>query len=165
MRAIAVVGPRNSGKTSLLSLLAEALETGNKRVAILKYSQHPVERSNTDAFWFMRPGRTVIAVSPEETAVFWPHALSLGELLPKLAADVLLVEGGADIETLPRIICFGEEDALADLPAAALTAGPVLAVVGGGKGVPAPLCLAEVTPEDAEALARCVLEKGLRLDG
>jgi molybdopterin-guanine dinucleotide biosynthesis protein len=149
-----------------LTLLAEALENDGARVAILKYSQRPVERSNTDAFWLMRPGRTVIAASPEETAIFYPRQLNLEEVGPKLAADVLLIEGGAEIPAMPRIVCLGEDQAKSDLPEAALTAGPVLACVGANmQGVKSALHFTELTPENAGQLAAQVLTNGLCLGG
>ena len=165
MRAIAIVGPKKSGKTALLSLLAEALEGRGKRVAIIKYSTHPVERSNADAFWLMRPGRTVVALSPEESAVFWPRALSLKELAALLDEDVLLLEGGEGLAGMPRILCLGEDGDEDDLPESALTGGPVLALVGEDSGLDAPLRFAEATPETAEEIAPRILEKGLLLDG
>lgn len=168
MRAIAINGVKRSGKTSLLGLLAQALEHRGCTVAILKYTSHPLERANSDVFWLMRPEkeRTVISLSPEETAVIWPQALSFDAIVPLIRADVLLVEGGKDIEGIPRILCF-KDDGAEEMPLLepeSENPGPILASVGGeAPGTEYPH-YEEAGLEAANALAELVLEKGLELN-
>lgn len=166
MIAVAVTGLKKSGKTSLMGLVAEALEGRGKTVAILKYSYHAVERNNTDTFWLMRPGRTVAGASPEETAVFWSRPLSFRELVSMLRADVLLVEGGTNLRKLPRILCLRdgtEEEMEALAPGFKHNAGYILASVGSTPARADMPHFAEATPEASDVLASLILEKGLKL--
>ena len=156
MRAVVIAGAKKSGKTALLALVAEALERQGKRVAVVKYSSQPLEKGNTDAFWLMRENRTVVNVSPEETAILWPKRLDFEAMIAHIRADVLLLEGGDAPASVPRIVCLreDEEDAAALEECLAL---PVLATVGGEKGaLPVPH-YPERDPLTAESLTGLIL--------
>lgn len=165
MRAVAVTGLKKSGKTFLMGFLAEALERQGHSVAIIKYSRHPLDTANSDTSWLTRPGRTVLAVSPGETALFYTRSMTLREVLPLLAADVLLVEGGGNPELLPRILCVkdgGDEEwsGLERHVGEKDSEAPLLAVLGPGgnnEGVP---CFEELTQETADELAALILKQG-----
>lgn len=165
MRAVAVAGLKKSGKTSLMGLLAEALERQGHSVAIIKYSHRPLDIANSDTFWLMRQGRTVVAASPEETALFRSRSMPLGEMLPMLGADVLLVEGGENRELLPRILCLRdgsdeEWNALESHDESSGDDAPLLAVLGPGGGDDDAPYFEELTPESADALAALILKHG-----
>ncbi len=163
MRAVAVAGLKKSGKTSLMGLLAEALERRGLSVSIVKYSSRPLDTATTDTFWLMRPGRTVASVSPEETVLFWSRAMTLAEMLPMLACDVLLVEGWENGEKLPRIICLkdGDKEEWKALSARKGTSpAPLLAVVGPGNGKDGVPYFEELTAESADELAGLILSQG-----
>jgi molybdopterin-guanine dinucleotide biosynthesis protein MobB len=159
MQAIAITGPKKSGKTTLLDLVAEALERRGKRVAIVKHSSHPIERGNTDAFWLMRPKRTIVSVCPEETAVFWPEQLSFETLVSHVRADVLLLEGGDAPSFVPRVLCLreGEEADASFLPEE--DSFTVLAVHGLQQSLIHAPHFPEMDPQAAEKIAALVLEK------
>ena len=163
MLAVTITGHKKSGKTALLALVAEALERKGKRVAVVKYSSHPVERGNTDAFWLMRPGRTVANVSPGETAVFWPEELSLETIVSHVNADVLLLEGGDAPTSVPRVVCFreGEDADLSFLPDS--DALVVLATYGETPSSLAVPHYTEIDPSAGEKLAALILEKGVAI--
>lgn len=110
MQAISIVGYKSSGKTTLTALLADALEKKGRRVAIIKYTHHPLDKQHVDTSRLMRPHRTVVGLSPEESAVFWSAPRTAHSMLPLLDADVLLVEGGKQNGWLPRILCSKEHD-------------------------------------------------------
>ncbi len=163
MRAVAITGPKKSGKSTLVALVAEALEKRGCSVAIIKQSQHAMEKGNTDAFWFMRPGRTVVGVSPEETAVFWPRHLDFSEITSLVRADVALVEGGDAPVRLPRILCLKEGGQKEISTLCGNQDVPVIATQGVK---PAAACgphFAEADPETADQLAGLIMEKGLFL--
>lgn len=159
MRAVVIAGAKKSGKTALLALVAEALERQGKQVAVVKYSNHPLEKGNTDAFWLMRENRTVVNASPEETAILWPGKLNFEDLVRHLCADVLLLEGGDAPITIPRIVCLREdEEDLAVLEECGMLT--VLATVGGREStLPVPH-YAEADPLAADSLAGVILAAG-----
>lgn len=161
MLAVAITGHKKSGKTALLSLIAEALEKRGKRVAVIKYSGHPIEKDNTDAYWLMRPGRTVVNVSPEETVLLWSAPLDFAAIARLLDADILLAEGDGVPETIPRILCF-KEGCEEDAPRAA-EGVPVLATQGECPLSADAPHFPEIDPMVAEELASLILEKGVRI--
>jgi len=159
MQAVVITGPKKSGKTALLALVAEVLERKGKRVAVVKYSQHALEKGNTDAFWLMRPKRTVVNVSPEETAVLWSEQLPFEAITRHLDADVLLMEGGDAPCFVPRIVCMPEDADDAGFFARECGSLTVIAVYGDPVpgGVPN---FPEIDPAAAERISEIVLEKG-----
>lgn len=106
MKALAIVGFKNSGKTTTTGKLAEALEKKGLTVAIAKHTHHNLDKPETDTARFMRPGRTVIGLGPGESALFYGEPVPLLKLLPLVKADILLVEGGKEATWLPRILCL-----------------------------------------------------------
>lgn len=162
MQAVVIAGAKKSGKTALLALVAEALERRGKRIAVVKYSTHPLEKGNTDAFWLMRENRAVVNVSPEETAVLWPWKLDFNAIAAQMRADVLLLEGGDEAFSLPRVVCLreDEEDAAILEACAGVT---VIATVGGAGGKLSVPHFPEADPSVADILAGIILEQGATL--
>ena len=160
MQAVVITGPRKSGKTAVVSLVAEILERQGKKVAVVKYSNHPLEQENIDAFWLRRPGRTVVNVAPEETVVFWPEALSFGSIAAQLHADVLLLEGGDAPVSVPRVVCLPEEAEDAGETLEENASFSILATLGGeAPGLDIPH-FQEADPMAAEAVAALILQEG-----
>ena len=159
MQAVVITGPKKSGKTALLALVAEVLERKGKRVAVVKYSQHDLEKGNTDAFWLMRPKRTVVNVSPEETAVLWSEQLPFEAITKHLEADVLLMEGGDAPCSVPRIVCLPED--VDDAEFFARECGSLTVIAVYGSALPGGIAhFPEIDPAAAERIAEIVLEKG-----
>lgn len=160
MQAVVIVGPKKSGKTALLALVAETLEQRGKRVAVVKYSQHALDKGNVDAAWLMRPGRPVVNVSPEETAVLWSEALSFEAVVRQIQADVLLVEGWDVPLFVPRIVCLSEDED--DAGAFLRESGAIEIIAAYGAPVPGNVPhFPEIDPQVAETLADIILEKGV----
>lgn len=161
MLAVAITGHKKSGKTALLSLIAEALEKRGKRVAVIKYSGHSLEKDNTDAYWLMRAGRAVVNVSPEETVFLWSAPLDFDAIVRRLDADVLLIEGDGVPESIPRILCF-KDGCDEDAPLAA--EGVSVLATQGECPLPADAPhFPEMDPLVAEDMASLILEKGARI--
>lgn len=163
MRAVAIAGSKRSGKTTLLALVAETLESQGKRVAVVKYSSHPLEKGHTDAFWLMAPDRAVVNVSGGETALFWSEPLSFEAIIAHLRADVLLLEGDGAPGSIPRILCHredGEADDACVPPPGAVT---VIATHGACAAEPGVPHFPEMDLKTAGAIAALVLEKGATL--
>ena len=154
MRAVVVAGSKKSGKTALITMLADALERDGKRVAIVKYSNHSLDKGNTDAFWMMRPDRVVVNASPEETAVFWPCQLTFEDITSLLRADVLLCEGGDVPASVPRILCVKEGEEGEDN-----TSFTILATYGSGASLCGVSHFMELDPHAAERMVSLILEK------
>ena len=142
MRAIGITGFKNSGKTTCVLLLAQALERRGLRVGIVKCAHHALDKPDTDTSRLRGQGRDVAAMSGDENAVFWSGRRGPQDMLRVLDADMVLVEGGKTWDFLPRVLCLhtAEEAAQLSPELAVATYGPV-AVPGlpafGQKGVPA----------------------------
>jgi molybdopterin-guanine dinucleotide biosynthesis protein B len=115
MRAIQIVGFSKSGKTTLVGILAEAMEKRGMSVSIAKHVRHRLDKEHTDTSRLMQPGRKVLGLGDGENMLFEGRSRDLRDFLPALNADVLLVEGGKKLDFLPRVICLKNRDDLAAL--------------------------------------------------
>lgn len=171
MRAVSIVGYKNSGKTTLTAVLAQSLEARGLVVSIIKHTHHELDLPNTDTGFFTAPGRTVAAVNEEQSAVFWNSYRTVRDLLPLLSADIVLIEGGKKHTWLPRILCLQEESETPLLH-------PELAIASYGQrlsdtlphfdkdALDAPGALIRFDASDAlNALTDLVLEKSFLLPG
>ena len=156
MKAISIVGPKNSGKTTLGLKLAKHFKESGLTVAAAKFSHHGFDWQDTDTTDYARICDAVAGLGPSETFVHWTDHRFLPDILPLLTADVLIVEGGKKLGFLPRILCLN-----GDLSDGTEWLLPELAIGSFGDktvvGVPA--------FDDVAALAETVLEKGFFLPG
>ena len=114
MRAVSIIGCKNSGKSTLVELLAGVLERRGLRVAVVKHAHSGLDKPDTDSARLRAPGRTVLAFAEGECAVFYGESRFLADMIPLIQADMLLVEGGKRLGWLPRILCLrasGEAEA------------------------------------------------------
>ena len=167
MRAVSVVGFKNAGKSTLITLLAGAMERRGLKTAVAKHAHSGLDKPDTDSARLRAPGRAVLALAEEECAVFYGEKRFLPDLIPLIQADILLVEGGRQLGWLPRILCLGapgeaQTDELENLtPGLAFAAwgraaAPVLPYFPGGPGM---------EDETLDALAALTLEKAFMLPG
>lgn len=162
MKAISIIGFSNSGKTTLLGLLADHFEAIGVRVALVKHTHHCLDKPDTDTSRLMKSGRTVLAMGTDETVLFQGRGRFLVDMLPLLQADVVLVEGGKGLGWLPRVLCLREEDADA-APDRLARLVPELAVACFGDiGLPH---LPRFTETTLDALGKLILEKSFVLPG
>jgi len=142
------------GKTTVIEAVVSTLAARGVRVGYVKRAHHGVDPDTPgkDTHRVRAAGAAVtVLASPDATAVFLPPRGRAPVSLAAFAAaqaplDLVLVEGGRDCTTLPRIVVLPDGAALDATPAA-----PLLAVVGRGVHVPAGVRV--VDPDDAEALA------------
>ncbi len=154
MRAVSIVGPKKSGKTTLGLELAIALGDLGHKVAVAKHTCHGFDKEDTDTGRYSKVCTGVIGLSPGESMVSWPGERFLPDLVPLVDADVLIVEGGKSFGWLPRILVFDDKDEAAKLK-------PELAIACYGKhGLPHAPKVASVAE-----LAKLVAERGFMLPG
>ncbi len=117
MQAVNIVGFKNSGKTALMSALADALEKEGIHIALAKQSHASLDAPDTDTgrLRTAHSKRTLIAMGKGEAAFFWGEEKSLDDLLPFVKAPMVLIEGAKEQNFLPRILCLRPEDDISHL--------------------------------------------------
>jgi molybdopterin-guanine dinucleotide biosynthesis protein B len=118
MKVVSVAGYHRTGKTTVVvELIKELKKRGYKVVSIKdihseKFTMEK-EGSNSWKHW-EASGDVVIARGLTETYQIWHKQLALKEMLDKLDADWVVVEGMRS-EALPRIICAESKQQLEEL--------------------------------------------------
>ena len=116
MRAIAVVGYKKSGKTTLAMELAEAIRALGFSVTLAKHSHHGFdEKADTDTARFRARADLVLGFSPGGGFVSWPGERPLSALIPLINTDFLVLEGGKTLGLMPRIVIAEDEATVRDL--------------------------------------------------
>ncbi|WP_421900556.1 molybdopterin-guanine dinucleotide biosynthesis protein MobB [Maridesulfovibrio sp.] len=155
MKAIAIVGKKKTGKTTMgLALVKKLTEKGYK-VGVLKHSHHGFDGAEgADTEEYKKIASCVAAYSPSESFVSWKQERTVQDLVPLMDADVLVMEGGNKVGWLPRVIMVREDNDDKEFY-------PELAL----KQIPA--CSPENPPSDEllEELADLVIDKGFILPG
>lgn len=155
MKAIAIVGKKKTGKTTMgLALVKKLTEKGYK-VGVLKHSHHGFDGAEgADTEEYKKIASCVAAYSPSESFVSWRQERTVQDLVPLMDADVLVMEGGNKVGWLPRVIMVREDNDDKEFY-------PELAL----KQIPA--CSPDSPPSDEllEELADLVIDKGFILPG
>lgn len=155
MKAIAIVGKKKTGKTTMgLALVKKLTEKGYK-VGVLKHSHHGfdgVEGADTEEY--KKIVSSVAAYSPSESFISWNQERTVQDLVPLMDADIIIMEGGNKIGWLPRVIMVREDNDDKEFY-------PELAL----RQIPA--CSPDNPPSEEllEELTDLVLEKGFMLPG
>lgn len=111
MRAVGIVGYKNSGKTTLTHALARELTRRGHEVAVIKHTSHRLDLPGKDTAILGDAVSRVGFISPQESGIFWKKSLSLENIIPYLEAEILLIEGFKEEKTFPKIVCLrGEPD-------------------------------------------------------
>jgi molybdopterin-guanine dinucleotide biosynthesis protein B len=155
MRAIAVVGFKKSGKTTLAIELAEALRKLGLSVTLVKHSHHGFdEKADTDTARFRASADMVMGFSPGGSFVSWPDERPLAELIAFVKTDFLVLEGGKTLGIMPRILIASDEDTAGQLD-------PELALAAYGDAALDGL----MATRDVAGLARIAKNSGFLLPG
>ena len=155
MRAIAVVGYKKTGKTTLAMELAEAIKALGFSVTLAKHSHHGFdEKEDTDTARFRTRADLVMGFSPGGGFVSWPGDRPLSTVLPLIHTDFLVLEGGKSLGLMPRIIIADDEATASDLD-------PDLALAVYGNAALGEL----MATRDVAGLARIVTRAGFLLPG
>lgn len=105
--AFVFAGYANSGKTTYICGLAAALRAEGLRVAVVK-DGHGVafDRPGSDSDRLFRAGADIVAVCADElSALITPGRMSLTDMLARIDADIVLLEG-FKTEPYPQIGLF-----------------------------------------------------------
>jgi molybdopterin-guanine dinucleotide biosynthesis protein MobB len=154
-KAVAIVGPSNSGKTELICRLVDWFQARGLKVAVLKHSHHPHLGDNAkDTGRYRRAGAENVALAGPgllQITLSLPSDPAVEEVLSSWApvADLILVEGYKS-GSLPKIALVGPklEKVLSDF-------SRVIALVGEPPG-PSPLPV--FSPGQVEELGRFIWE-------
>ena len=109
MRAVGIVGHKDSGKTTLIQALARELRARGHKVAVVKHSSHGIDLQGKDTSRLRESAGQVAFISPMESVILWKQPKKLEEILPHLEGDILLIEGFKAERTFPKIVCLKGE--------------------------------------------------------
>ncbi|MGQ9610947.1 MAG: molybdopterin-guanine dinucleotide biosynthesis protein B [bacterium] len=112
MKAIGIIGYKKSGKTSLLVELARELNSRGLSVSSIKSSSERLDFPETDTSKHKIFTKQTVAISPNESVIFFSEKKSLDQMLLYLNADIILIEGFKNEKTFPKIICLRSDDEL-----------------------------------------------------
>ncbi len=134
MKALAVVGPKASGKTTVLCALISGLRRKGYRVVAIKHAPHGIELADKDTSKLRESGAVgVLASGDWGTALFWKgDPISLAKSL--IDCDFMLLEGFSELKTVPKIICAKSKEDYE-----AYSDGLEIAVVGPLEGIDVPV--------------------------
>ena len=95
LRVVGVIGPKNSGKTTLICDVLKVLREKNIKVAVVKHSGHPVEidREGTDTYLFKKYADITVLSDVRGETTFFYGGMDLEEILSKLEGDLVIIEG------------------------------------------------------------------------
>jgi len=117
MYAVQVAGYHKSGKTTTVKELIKRLKISGHSVASLKdihFDGFQMDRPNSNTYVHKMGGADpVVASSKNETDFLYYHHMEFLDIVRKISADWLVVEGFKDFP-LPKIVCASTVDDLHD---------------------------------------------------
>lgn len=116
MRVIGVIGPKKSGKTTLICNILKELKKKGIDVATIKHSSHNVEmdREGTDSYMFKKYSNATVLSTDTKTAFFY-DGLDLYNILSKLDNEIVIIEGFKEQLkelNIPKILMVKGDDGL-----------------------------------------------------
>ena len=108
MNAFQVCGYSKCGKTTLIKELISRFHVGGERVASIKdihFEDFRMDEPGKNTYVHMEAGANpVVARGMKETDFLYSHRMEFQDIVPRIAADWLMVEGLASFP-LPKIVC------------------------------------------------------------
>jgi molybdopterin-guanine dinucleotide biosynthesis protein B len=157
LKAIGIVGYKDSGKTTLIQALAPELRCRGHKIAAVKHSSHGIDMEGKDTVKLTESADQVAFISPTESIALWKGAKVLEDILRYVDADIVLLEGFKTEKTFPKIACLKGEPEDRDL-----FDGLTLCAVGPGdeaQGFHVPI----LDSDDIEKIADLVEEGAFKL--
>ena len=152
MKAIGVVGYKNSGKTDLAVNLCRELQNRGYTVVMVKHSDSNLLPGDVDSTKMVHCAGQGAAISDSETVISFKDGILLEHVLTHFKADVAIIEGFKDEKTYPKIVCLRDET-----EAKHLFDGLQICVVGSGEDLAVPLL------KSTREIADLALEKAFKL--
>ncbi len=115
MKAIRIVGYKNTGKTSFIINVGKELKKRQINFAIIKHTSEPIDINEKDSQRISEITKKRIIFSNKETALLINEGNNLQNLIGLLNEDLILVEGLKEEKTLPKIICSEDENEIKTL--------------------------------------------------
>jgi len=158
IRAIGIVGYKNSGKTSLGLKLAPELKKRGYKVAVVKHASKTIDLSEADTARYGEHVSQVAGVSVNDSAVFFRQKKSLEDIIRHLDADFFILEGFKGEKTFPKIVCLRTEEEAKEL----FDGLQICAVMSPPLQTKLKVPLFDIT-SDLERIAELVCKKAFRL--
>ncbi len=121
MRAIGIIGYKNTGKTTLICKILEKLsQDKNLKIASVKHSNEKYNKDhneNSDSYKFKKNSRVVILSTENDTTLYYDK-LSLKEIISRLELnnyDFVIIEGFKEQLkelNIPKIVMVKEDEGL-----------------------------------------------------
>jgi molybdopterin-guanine dinucleotide biosynthesis protein B len=154
MKAIGIIGYKNSGKTTLAASLCTELLNRGLTVVMIKHADSSLMPAGVDSTKLIECSGQGAVISDSETVLSFKGGLPLERVLTLFRGDMAIVEGFKDEKTYPRIVCLRDE-----AEAKNLFDGLQIGVVGSGEDLAVPLLT------NIKEIADIVLEKAFKLPG
>jgi molybdopterin-guanine dinucleotide biosynthesis protein B len=157
LKAIGIVGYKDSGKTTLIQALAPELRYRGHKIAAVKHASHGIDMEGKDTVKLTESAHQVAFISPTESIALWKGTKALEDILRYVDADIILLEGFKTEKTFPKIACLKGEPEDRDL-----FDGLTLCAVGPGdeaQGFHVPI----LDSDDIEKIADLVEEGAFKL--
>ena len=110
MKTIAVIGWKNSGKTTLVSNLVSHLSKNNLKVGVVKHAHHTfdIDHPNTDSYKIREAGSFKTTIVSDKRLAYIEEKdsseIDIEELIClNKGCDILIFEGFKKIKKLPKI--------------------------------------------------------------
>lgn len=112
IKAVQVIGSKDSGKTHLILELCEFFRSKGLKIGCIKYSHHSLDKADSDTDKMSQVADVVAGISQENSLLFFGKRKGFFEIRSFFDVDLLMVEGGKhEIDFLPQILVVdkGEE--------------------------------------------------------
>jgi molybdopterin-guanine dinucleotide biosynthesis protein B len=150
MIGIQIVGSHHSGKSTLAAALAARLKAKGVTVAVVKHACHPLILNPKEEKALGHAGE-VHVLSDGLTLSVTKHPLQLLQVLSRIEAEVVIVEGFKTLGLMPRLLCVRTVQ-----EKRAMASGLEIAVFGPGESAQA---------KKLDRTAAAVLRRGFVLPG
>jgi molybdopterin-guanine dinucleotide biosynthesis protein B len=118
MRALGVIGFKNSGKTTIICEILQKLTDKNVKVATIKHSfeNAEIDKKGTDSYLFKEYAEVSVLSTDDKTA-FYYNGMNLQEILSKLELeyDYIIIEGFKEQLrelNIPKIVMIKDDEGL-----------------------------------------------------
>ncbi|CEA13823.1 molybdopterin-guanine dinucleotide biosynthesis protein B [Methanobacterium formicicum] len=113
MKILAVVGTKNTGKTTLVTMLVQELVKRGHQVGTIKHTHHDFDLEGKDTWKHREAGARMVVGSGESTFFLINEAIELDKILKSIKnledLDYVIIEGFKHVD-YPKISTTGDED-------------------------------------------------------